>query len=452
MRTHSLFVSALLCAALLLPSVAKAELRWFKGNTHTHTLWSDGNDFPEMVVDWYRRHGYHFLALSDHNILSEGEKWMRLIEVDKRRKTVFGKSPLAKYQKRFPADGWVELRGNGDAQEVRLKTLAEIRPLFEKPEEFLLVQAEEISAYFEVMLPANPRKSSLPTPTAETLGDVPPAGSGQSLNPEPETKPIKLPVHLNALGLSELIKPEKGDSVTDTIRKNVRAAQEQADRLGQEILVHLNHPNFGWAVTAEDLAHAIEEEFFEIYNGHPSINHLGDEERPGDEELWDIANTIRLESQEAPALLGLATDDSHTYHGGDVRPGRGWVMVQAEELKADALIRAMKRGDFYASTGVTLQHMKFDPGKRYYRVEIEPDVDETYRIEFIGSLKGDANSVGKVLAAHTGHSADYHFTGKELFVRARVTSSANHQDPSFPSQKKQAWTQPIGWRPAVKSP
>ena len=54
------------------------DLRWFKGNTHTHTLWSDGDDLPESVADWYKRHGYHFLVLSDHNILSRGEKWKTL--------------------------------------------------------------------------------------------------------------------------------------------------------------------------------------------------------------------------------------------------------------------------------------------------------------------------------------------------------------------------------------
>jgi hypothetical protein len=30
---------------------------WYKGNTHTHTLWSDGNDFPEMITDWYKEKG-----------------------------------------------------------------------------------------------------------------------------------------------------------------------------------------------------------------------------------------------------------------------------------------------------------------------------------------------------------------------------------------------------------
>ena len=38
-----------------------SELRWWKGNLHDHTLWSDGDDYPEMVAAWYKDHGYHFL-------------------------------------------------------------------------------------------------------------------------------------------------------------------------------------------------------------------------------------------------------------------------------------------------------------------------------------------------------------------------------------------------------
>ena len=34
----------------------------------TRTVCGDGNDFPEMIAEWYRTHGYNFLALSDHNL------------------------------------------------------------------------------------------------------------------------------------------------------------------------------------------------------------------------------------------------------------------------------------------------------------------------------------------------------------------------------------------------
>ena len=44
--------------------------RWYKGNTHTHTLNSDGDSTPDDVVRWYREHGYQFLVLTDHNFVT----------------------------------------------------------------------------------------------------------------------------------------------------------------------------------------------------------------------------------------------------------------------------------------------------------------------------------------------------------------------------------------------
>lgn len=38
-----------------------------KGNLHTHTTESDGDSSPEVVIAWYRSHGYQFVALTDHN-------------------------------------------------------------------------------------------------------------------------------------------------------------------------------------------------------------------------------------------------------------------------------------------------------------------------------------------------------------------------------------------------
>ena len=47
-----------------------AKLSWYKGNIHTHTTESDGDADPAKVVSWFRRHGYDFLVLSDHNHLT----------------------------------------------------------------------------------------------------------------------------------------------------------------------------------------------------------------------------------------------------------------------------------------------------------------------------------------------------------------------------------------------
>jgi hypothetical protein len=42
--------------------------RWYKGNTHAHTvICGHADSTPEHVARWYLDHGYHFLCLSEHN-------------------------------------------------------------------------------------------------------------------------------------------------------------------------------------------------------------------------------------------------------------------------------------------------------------------------------------------------------------------------------------------------
>ena len=33
----------------------KSPNRWYKGNLHTHSYWSDGDEFPEMIMNWYKK-------------------------------------------------------------------------------------------------------------------------------------------------------------------------------------------------------------------------------------------------------------------------------------------------------------------------------------------------------------------------------------------------------------
>jgi hypothetical protein len=48
-----------------------AGRRWFRGNTHTHTVNSDGDSTADEVVRWYREQKtYQFLVLTDHNFLT----------------------------------------------------------------------------------------------------------------------------------------------------------------------------------------------------------------------------------------------------------------------------------------------------------------------------------------------------------------------------------------------
>ena len=95
-----------------------AQPQWFKGNTHTHTYWSDGNAAPEHVIDWYVKHDYDFLVLSDHNILSHGEKWYQL---DKKDWRPLRPEHVEELERRFGPD-WVQTRTSDDGtKEMRSK-------------------------------------------------------------------------------------------------------------------------------------------------------------------------------------------------------------------------------------------------------------------------------------------------------------------------------------------
>ncbi len=427
LRTLSRILMLTLAGSAPVMAADEPKTQWYKGNTHTHTLWSDGNDFPEMVTDWYVRHGYNFLGLSDHNVLQAKEVWMSEAAIAK-RKLAIGKSAMEKYRERFGSP-WVETRQGEGGPEVRLKKLEEYRPQFEKPGQFLLVQAEEISAGFMV-----PPKQ-------------------------------KVPIHLNAINLQEVIQPIEGTSIRDALRLNLKAIRDQETRLGTPILGHVNHPNFRWALTPEDLAEVLEENFFEIYNGHPKIYYSGDQNHIGHEKIWDVANTLRLTKFGAPPLYGLGTDDSHHYHGEDSSPGRGWIMVRATTLAPEALIKSMRAGDFYASSGVTLDDVSFQGGT--LKIKIHADEGATYTTKIVGTAtdfdgttkdvtmpEGDpqpvrkaySDDIGKTFATLEGTDVSYTLTGKELYVRAVITSSQPHVNPSYEGQHQMAWSQPVGWK------
>ena len=399
--------------------------KWYQGNLHTHSLWSDGNDFPEMICDWYKSRDYHFLALSDHNILSESEKWID----EGKAQTRDAIGGLARYRQRF-GDKWVETREKDGKTEIRLKTLTEFRPLFEEQEKFLLIQGEEITDSFQA-----------------------------------------LPIHVNATNVRDVIKPQRGSTLRETIANNLTAVENQSKAVGRPMLAHLNHPNYGYAVTAEDMAAVLQERFFEVYNGHPSVNHHGDKHHAGTERMWDIVNALRIVEFKSPPLMGMATDDSHNYFGTrGASPGRGWVMVRAEKLEAESLIKALHAGDFYASSGIELNDVRFDAAKGRLLLSIVPQEGVTYVTQFVGTLAGTdlkgkpvvndkgeevratqrySDQIGKVLSTVKGTKAEYQLTGDELYVRAVVTSSRAPENPSFEEQKEQAWTQPVGWRKHV---
>ncbi len=419
---------------------ASAPLRWFKGNLHTHSLWSDGNDYPEMIADWYKREGYHFLALSDHNLMQEGQKWYELkqpVVVKGELNFYGGGEVLQKYLRRFGPD-WVEQRETAGKKEVRLKPLAEYRSLLEEPGKFLMIPSEEITATWK-------REKTDTTP--ELTG----------------------PVHINLTNPREFVAPVKdADNALTIMQRTIDAVLAQRAKTGQPMFTHINHPNFVWGITAEELMQVHHEQFFEVYNGHDAVNNGGDATRLSTEQIWDVILTRRLAELKLEPMFGLGVDDSHAYHNfaiGKSNPGRGWVMVRARQLTAESIVRAMEAGDFYASSGVTLADVQRGDGR--LAVEIQPEAGVTYTVQFIGTRRDyDPTSqlllppentparktlphrryskeVGAVLAETKGTKASYTLKGDELYVRARIVSTKAKPNASVAGEVECAWTQPL---------
>jgi hypothetical protein len=297
---------------------------WYKGNTHTHTLNSDGDSTPEEVVRWYREHGYQFLVLTDHNFLTGVDALNALHGADER---------------------------------------------------FLVIKGEEVTDKF-----------------------------------------ADKPLHLNGLDVAELVTPQKGTSVVDTLQRNVDAIRKTQG------VPHINHPNFGWAITAEELRQVENNKLFEIFNGHPHVNNQGGGGIAGLEAAWDHILTS------GKTLYGIAVDDAHVFkqpwNRNAARPGQGWVVVRSERLHPRAILEAMERGDFYASTGVELNELRTN--EQEIAITIKEDPTAKYRIQFIG--KG-----GKLLKEEMTSPARYQIRGDEGYVRGKVLDSNGLI----------AWTQPV---------
>ena len=135
--------------------------------------------------------------------------------------------------------------------------------------------------------------------------------------------------------------------------------------------------------------------------------------------------------------------DAHDYYGGlTSQPGRGWIMVRSASLDGDSIVRAMRAGEFYASSGVTLDEVQM--GDEAYRVSIRAQPGETFVTRFVGTriVDGTVGPVGEVLAEQEGLSALYEPKGDELYIRAVVTSSRVHPNPYAEGDREMAWGQP----------
>jgi len=153
MKTRLRFLAVIYlfaCLAVFLdsrPAVAETvvltadeEKNWYRGNMHTHSLWSDGNDYLEMIALWYQEHDYNFLVFTDHNILADSDYWIQV------KKSKGGAEAYGKLKVQFPRLVEERIADDGNL-EVRLRKFVEVAKQFNDDGKFLLVQGEEISNF-----------------------------------------------------------------------------------------------------------------------------------------------------------------------------------------------------------------------------------------------------------------------------------------------------------------
>ncbi len=128
-------------------------------------------------------------------------------------------------------------------------------------------------------------------------------------------------------------------------------------------------------------------------------------------------------------VWGLAVDDSHfrePHSGG----GAGWICVRAEALTQEAILQAIRDGDFYSSRGPRIHSVTVDGGA--IRVECSP----ARHIYFIGQAY-----YGGATHAEEGEpdliGAEYHPDPRMGYCRIEVLDA----------DRRHAWTNPMWIQP-----
>lgn len=274
-----------------------------------------------------------------------------------------------------------------------------------------LTKIDKLQEEFDRQLERHEGKSFLLIPGEEVSSDI-------------TVEDRRQVIHVNGIDTHRLVGRQEGNSGREIMQKSI---DEVHDAGG---FPHINHPNFYWSISADDLYSMKRLRHFEIYNGHQKVHVSGGGGKPSLEELWDdLLSRGRI-------YYGVAVDDAHYFRDWGrhlSNPGRGWIVVRAAELSRKAIVEAMREGDFYASTGVDLEDISTE--NKTLRLSIKREEFENprkgqnadrYHTYFIGQG-------GKILKVDESMDPSYSLTKDDLYVRARVLSSNGAH----------AWTQPL---------
>lgn len=226
---------------------------------------------------------------------------------------------------------------------------------------------------------------------------------GEELTDKAEGKPI----HLNAIGIKNVVKVQHGNAKLKTIQNNVEAIRKAGG------IPQINHPSWRYSFNDTTLSQVKNVKLVEIYNISTENNNYSAGGYPGMEEIWDKVLSAGV------MMYGVISDDTHDYldefSADKSPPGRGWIMVKANELTAEAIIASLEKGDFYATVGVILNDIKITD--KTYSIDIQPFGDAKFTTLFIGRN-------GKVLKEDYSLKSLYTFSGDEGYVRVKVICSS----------------------------
>ena len=305
--------------------------QFYKGNIHTHTTKSDGDEDPIKVTEWYKAHGYDFLVLTDHNH----------------------------------------------------RTILDYGNEIETAETPLMIPGEEVTMNIQ-------------------------------------NNDVTVPIHINGIGIERVVEPIEVDGVVSTIQANIDSIKEAGG------IASINHPNYKWDYTISDLIQVNGATAIEVFNGIHDTNVYGSKTRPSAEQIWDgILSSGKL-------IYGVAADDSHHYHDFTPKmanPGRGWICVQADSLSETSIMESIKKGDFYASTGVYLDQL--DCPNNTINISIRTEDEDPLNLpEYITTITGYE---GDILHETDSLNVNYQLPKNAHYARATIKSSEGFK----------AWTQPI---------
>jgi len=401
-----------------------------------HNQWSDGEPLPEWAIDWYKPHGYHFIRPSDHNTFQSDRLRFDGFGFDNTPSDVAAfKGETSLWKVISPTRGWpkltqahvdetIEKFGKdsirtitvGTQTYVRMTPFAELEKRFAEPGKFLLI------------------------PGYEQTGGCP---NGQQ-------------VHVNFINVREVFPYLAAETPREILQRTYAKGQEAY--AGQNYLFTANHPLWRYYdYSPADLIALPQIRVFELNNNAIASGLDGHPEGWKPEKFWDVVNAYRA-AHDQPLLLGLGTDDRHSY----VAPAKAWSVVRAAKLGTEDVLAAISAGDFYASNGLDFADVHFD-GKTL-SVKIDVREEGPYRIQFLGTKKDYdpssrtidvakgprrparkidlySDSIGVVLDTVEGVEASYTLKADDLYVRAKAVKVAEGLKPDWESQPA-AWTQP----------